>query len=116
MRCAHAGTPTLKETRDDAEGQGCGDLRSRRRGRRRRRTRVCARGANLFLTGRSLTPVEVVAKEIIAAGGSAEAAEVDALDEQAVDKHLQSVIDQAGRIDISFNAVGIQVRTFSTPR
>jgi NAD(P)-dependent dehydrogenase (short-subunit alcohol dehydrogenase family) len=64
-------------------------------------------GANLFLTGRSLTPVEVVAKEIIAAGGSAEAAEVDALDEQAVDKHLQSLIDQAGRIDISFNAVGI---------
>jgi NAD(P)-dependent dehydrogenase (short-subunit alcohol dehydrogenase family) len=39
--------------------------------------------------------------------GSAEAAEVDALDEQAVDKHLQSVIDKAGRVDISFNAVGI---------
>ena len=31
-------------TRDDAEGQGCGDLRSRRRDRRRRRTRLCARG------------------------------------------------------------------------
>jgi NAD(P)-dependent dehydrogenase (short-subunit alcohol dehydrogenase family) len=39
--------------------------------------------------------------------GSAEAAEVDALDEQAVDEHLQSVIDKAGRVDISFNAVGI---------
>ena len=64
-------------------------------------------GANLFLTGRSLAPVEVVAKDIAAAGGSAEAAEVDALDEQAVDKHLQSVIDKAGRLDISFNAVGI---------
>jgi NAD(P)-dependent dehydrogenase (short-subunit alcohol dehydrogenase family) len=64
-------------------------------------------GANLFLTGRSLAPVEVVAKDIVAAGGSAEAAEVDALDEQAVDKHLQSVIDKAGRVDISFNAVGI---------
>ena len=64
-------------------------------------------GANLFLTGRSLAPVEGVAKEIVAAGGSAEAAEVDALDEQAVDKHLQSVIDKAGRVDISFNAVGI---------
>jgi hypothetical protein len=50
--------------------------------------------------------VEVVAKEIIAAGGSVEAAEVDALDEQAVDRHLQSVIDKAGRVDISFNAVG----------
>jgi NAD(P)-dependent dehydrogenase (short-subunit alcohol dehydrogenase family) len=59
-------------------------------------------GARLFLTGRRLEPVEAVAKEI----ESAEAAEVDALDEQAVDRHLQSVIDKAGRVDISFNAVG----------
>ena len=64
-------------------------------------------GAELFLTGRHLAPVKAVAKEVVAAGGSAETAEVDALDEQAVDRHLQSVIDQAGRIDISFNAVGI---------
>jgi NAD(P)-dependent dehydrogenase (short-subunit alcohol dehydrogenase family) len=64
-------------------------------------------GANLFLTGRSLASVEVVAKDIVSGGGSAEAAEVDALDEQAVDEHLRSVIDQEGRVDISFNAVGI---------
>ena len=49
----------------------------------------------------------MVAEDVVSAGGSAEAAEVDALDEQAVDRHLQSVIDQAGRVDISFNAVGI---------
>jgi NAD(P)-dependent dehydrogenase (short-subunit alcohol dehydrogenase family) len=64
-------------------------------------------GAKLFLTGRKLAPVEGVAKDVVAAGGSAEAAEVDALDERAVDKHLQSVIDKAGRVDISFNAVGM---------
>jgi NAD(P)-dependent dehydrogenase (short-subunit alcohol dehydrogenase family) len=64
-------------------------------------------GANLFLTGHNLAPVEAVAKEVVAAGGFAEAAAVDALDEQAVDKHLQSVIDKAGRVDISFNAIGI---------
>jgi NADP-dependent 3-hydroxy acid dehydrogenase YdfG len=29
-------------------------------------------GANLFLTGRRLAPVEVVAKEVVSAGGSAE--------------------------------------------
>src|SRR5439155_8243212 len=62
-------------------------------------------GAKLFLTGHKLAPVEAVAKEIASAGGSAEAAAVDALDEQAVDTHLQSVIDKAGRLDISFNAV-----------
>src|SRR5262245_36267654 len=64
-------------------------------------------GATLFLTGRTLAPVEAVAKEIVAAGGSAEAAQVDALDEQAIDQHLQSMVDTAGRVDISFNAVGI---------
>jgi NAD(P)-dependent dehydrogenase (short-subunit alcohol dehydrogenase family) len=64
-------------------------------------------GAKLFLAGRSLTSVEVVAKEIASAGGSADAAEVDALDEWAVDEHLRSVVDKAGRVDISFNAVGV---------
>ena len=64
-------------------------------------------GAKLFLTGRHLASVEVVAKDVVSAGGSAEATEVNALDEQAVDKHLQSVIDKAGRVNISFNAVGI---------
>ena len=64
-------------------------------------------GAKVFVTGRLLAPVDAVAREIVSAGGSAEAAEVDALDEQAVDKHLQSVLDKAGRVDVSFNAVGI---------
>jgi NAD(P)-dependent dehydrogenase (short-subunit alcohol dehydrogenase family) len=64
-------------------------------------------GARLLLAGRNLKPVDAVAREIVAAGGAAEAAEVDALDEQAVDKHLQSVIEKAGRLDILFNAVGI---------
>ena len=60
-------------------------------------------GARVFLTGHHRTTVEAVARDIDAAG----VAEVDALNEQAIDKHLQSVIDKAGRVDISFNAVGI---------
>jgi NAD(P)-dependent dehydrogenase (short-subunit alcohol dehydrogenase family) len=64
-------------------------------------------GAKVFLTGRKHAPVEAVAKEIQSAGGTAEAVEVDALDEQAVDKHLQSVIDKVGRVDISFNAIDV---------
>jgi NAD(P)-dependent dehydrogenase (short-subunit alcohol dehydrogenase family) len=68
-------------------------------------------GARLFLTGRLRAPVHAVAEDIVSAGGSAEAAEVDALDEQAVDRHLQSVIDQAGRVDVSFNAIGISDAT-----
>jgi len=64
-------------------------------------------GARLFLTGRKKGAVDAVARDIVAAGGSAEAAEVDALDERAIDRHLQSVIDMAGRVDVAFNAIGI---------
>jgi len=73
-------------------------------------------GANVFLTGRCLAPVEAVVNDIVSVGGSAQAAEVDALNEQAIDKHLQSVIDKAGRVDISFNAVGIpSAKTMGVP-
>jgi NAD(P)-dependent dehydrogenase (short-subunit alcohol dehydrogenase family) len=64
-------------------------------------------GAKLFLAGRLRAPVEAVARDIVSAGGTAEAAAVDALDERAIDEHLQSVIEKAGRVDVSFNAIGI---------
>ena len=73
-------------------------------------------GARLFLTGRLRAPVEAVAQDIVSAGGAGQAAEVDALDEQAVDEHLQFVLDKAGRVDISFNAVGIpQAKLLGVP-
>lgn len=66
-----------------------------------------AEGARLFVTGRHRAPVEIVAKDIVSAGGSAEVAEIDALDEQAVDRYLQYLTGMAGRVDISFNAIGL---------
>lgn len=66
-----------------------------------------AEGATVFLTGRNLAPIDEAVKGIVSAGHHAEAAQVDALDEQAVDAHLQYVVDRAGRVDVSFNAVGI---------
>jgi NAD(P)-dependent dehydrogenase (short-subunit alcohol dehydrogenase family) len=65
-------------------------------------------GAKVFLAGRTLAKVEAVAKEISAAGGVAEAAQVDALDEQAVEEHIGKVAEQAGSIDVLFNAIGMQ--------
>jgi NAD(P)-dependent dehydrogenase (short-subunit alcohol dehydrogenase family) len=64
-------------------------------------------GARVFLTGHRHTPVELIAREIVASGGLAEAVEVNALDERAIDDHLQSVVERSGRVDISFNAIGI---------
>lgn len=64
-------------------------------------------GARVFLAGRSADNVNAVAKEISAAGGTATAAVVDALDEKAVDEHLDAVVAEAGSIDVLFNAIGI---------
>src|SRR5688572_28534950 len=65
-------------------------------------------GAKLFLAGRTLSKVEAVAAEIYAAGGHAEAAEVDALDEAQVRAHADAVAQKAGRIDVTFNAISIR--------
>jgi NAD(P)-dependent dehydrogenase (short-subunit alcohol dehydrogenase family) len=68
--------------------------------------RVFAReGATVFLAGRTRETLDAVASEITAQGGSAHCAVLDALDEQAVNTHLQAVVDQAGSIDISINLI-----------
>jgi 3-oxoacyl-[acyl-carrier protein] reductase len=66
-------------------------------------------GARVFLTGRNLSSVQKVADKILASGGSAEAAQVDALDEKAINGHIDTVIRKAGTVDISFNVIGLEV-------
>lgn len=67
-------------------------------------------GARVFVTGRRMEPVQKVAADIVAAGGIAEAAIVDALDPEAVEAHLRQVVDNAGSVDISFNLIGVEVQ------
>jgi len=64
-------------------------------------------GARIFLAG--LTPVKLkaIADEILIEGGAVETAELDTLDEKSVEKHMQEVIKRAGKVDISFNAIGL---------
>ncbi len=69
-----------------------------------------AGGARVFLTGRQLASVEAVASDITASGGTASAAQVDALDERAIEQHISAVVAQAGGIDISINAIAIPQR------
>lgn len=61
-----------------------------------------AQGARVFLAGRTKETLVTVADDITAAGGDAEVAVVDALDEHAVD----DLVGRIGRIDISFNLIG----------
>ena len=65
-------------------------------------------GANLFLTGRNLVSVQKTASLIIDSGDKAEAAVVDALDEKAVNNHMDTVVSKAGSVDIVFNAIGLE--------
>lgn len=71
-------------------------------------SRVFAReGARVFLAARTLEKVQALAQELLQSGARAEAARVDALDRDAVEKHLAEVVRQAGRVDISFNLIGL---------
>lgn len=70
---------------------------------------MAAAGANLFVTGRNLAPVQAVADEILQSGGRAEASEVDAMNEDEVGNHLQMVLQKTGSVDVSFNAVGVDI-------
>jgi 3-oxoacyl-[acyl-carrier protein] reductase len=72
-------------------------------------------GAKVFLAGRTLPKLEALADEISVAGGAAEAAQVDALDPQAIEQHLEAIVKKAGRIDISFNAIWIRGDLQGTP-
>ena len=62
-------------------------------------------GARVFLAGRTRVKLDAVAREIKSDGGSADVAELDALDEQAVDRHVQDVVSKTGRVDVSFNLI-----------
>src|SRR5215213_4568586 len=62
-------------------------------------------GAKVYLAGRTLESLEEVAQEIRSAGGVAETAQVDAMDEWAVDEHADAVAASAGGIDVSFNLI-----------
>jgi 3-oxoacyl-[acyl-carrier protein] reductase len=72
-------------------------------------------GARVFLTGRTLAGVQQVAESIVAAGGRAVAAQVDALDGAQIERHLDAVLRSAGHIDVSFNAVWIRGDLQGTP-
>ncbi|NRQ33838.1 SDR family oxidoreductase [Nonomuraea sp. NN258] len=65
-------------------------------------------GARVHLAGRTPATLAKVADEIRAAGGRAETAQVDALDEDSVTAFAGSVAEREGGIDVSFNTIGVQ--------
>lgn len=66
-----------------------------------------SQGASLYLSGRTLAHVQSVADTTPGDGKAVrDVAELDALDERAVDDYLDRVVRTEGRIDVVFNAMG----------
>jgi 3-oxoacyl-[acyl-carrier protein] reductase len=66
-----------------------------------------AEGARVFVGSRTAAKAEAVAAAIEAAGGSARGLEVDATDEGSVGRFIETVVDEAGRLDISFDLISV---------
>jgi NAD(P)-dependent dehydrogenase (short-subunit alcohol dehydrogenase family) len=64
-------------------------------------------GAWVFIGDRTGAKAEALAAEIEAAGGSARGLEVDALDEDSVRGFVETVVGEAGRIDVSFDLISV---------
>ncbi|OQP64065.1 short-chain dehydrogenase [Niastella vici] len=67
-------------------------------------------GATVFLAGRNINSLQKIKNEIIKNGGKAEAAQVDALNEQSVATHIHEIVSKHGTVDISFNLIGFEVK------
>jgi 3-oxoacyl-[acyl-carrier protein] reductase len=62
-------------------------------------------GATVHLAGRTLAKLEKLAGDIREHGGTATVAQVDALDERAVDEHADELVREHGTLDISMNLI-----------
>jgi NAD(P)-dependent dehydrogenase (short-subunit alcohol dehydrogenase family) len=65
-----------------------------------------AEGAEVFLSGRSRSSVEDLAKQIATDGGTVHVAVIDAEDPAAVDAYVDAIASEAGTIDVVFNLIG----------
>jgi hypothetical protein len=69
--------------------------------------------ANVFVSRRTLAPVARLAREITSAGGVAEAAAVDALNEEAVDNYAGAVTGRdRAKLETAAEAIGENVLPF----
>lgn len=66
-------------------------------------------GATVYLTGRTETALRQLAEVITSNGGNTFVHVVDAMDDAAINNHLDMVMAQSGTVDISFNLAGIDV-------
>jgi NADP-dependent 3-hydroxy acid dehydrogenase YdfG len=75
-----------------------------------------AEGAVVFLAGRTKASLEAMAKQIIASGGEARTAVIDPLDDASTNQYIESIVKQAGGIDIVLDAAVLSPKSTETER
>jgi NAD(P)-dependent dehydrogenase (short-subunit alcohol dehydrogenase family) len=75
-----------------------------------------AEGAEVFLAGRTRATLDTVARRILDAGHRAHVAVVDALDDSGVNRYMDGIVSEAGKIDVVFNAVGPLAREYGNTK
>jgi NADP-dependent 3-hydroxy acid dehydrogenase YdfG len=70
---------------------------------------LAAGGATVALSGRRLEPLQAAAGKIHAAGGRAEAIQLDVADQKSVAAAAQAILGRHGHIDILVNSAGVNV-------
>jgi len=65
-------------------------------------------GAEVFLSGRNLDRLQLLADEINKNGGYAKAYTVDALDESQIDSFITEIVAEKYRLDVVFNGIGLR--------
>ncbi len=69
-------------------------------------------GAEIFLSGRTKSSIEAVAKQIAAKGGRAHVAAIDTLDDAVVNQYIDGIVKQTGKVDIILDAAGPLAREY----
>ena len=115
--CGHSGStgsrPPSTEPPDAAAEQERGDLWRRWADRQRRRPRLRPRGARSTSSG-ARQDGSTRSRAIRAEGGAAETAQLDALDEAAVDAHADLFAERFGSVDVSLCVIAAG-EVFFTP-
>jgi NAD(P)-dependent dehydrogenase (short-subunit alcohol dehydrogenase family) len=63
-------------------------------------------GAEVFLAGRTKSSLDEIVKQIAAAGGKAQANVIDTHDDAAVNRYIDGIVKQSGKLDIVLDAAG----------
>jgi len=63
-------------------------------------------GAEVFLAGRTKSSLDEIVKQIAAAGGRAQADVIDTHDDAAVNRYIEAIVKQSGKLDIVLDAAG----------